>query len=61
MLGPAELREIAEALSEQRTEGGHSAAQTPYITPHFALGMALTRAAHGAGVKPYPSAILASR
>lgn len=52
MLGPAELREIDEALSEERREGVRGEKSNPYLTPHFALSMAMTRAA-AAGFKPH--------
>lgn len=52
MLGPAELREIDEALSEERPEGARSEKANPYLTPHFAMGLAMTRAA-AAGFKPH--------
>ncbi len=45
MLGPAELREIDEAMNEERTEGTRSVKTSPYVTTHFAVGMAMTRAA----------------
>lgn len=44
MLGPAEVREIDEALNEERSEGARSERRTPYLTSHFAFGMAMTRA-----------------
>jgi|GEM_PF-4620281 hypothetical protein len=44
MLGPAELREINDALNEARGETVRSD-KGPYLTPHFAVGMAVTRAA----------------
>jgi hypothetical protein len=53
MLGPAELREIDEALAEERAEGSRSDKNGPYLTPQFAFGMAVTRAAHAAGIKPH--------
>jgi hypothetical protein len=53
MLGPAELREFDEALAEERSEGKRSDRHSPYLTPHFAVGMAVTRAAHAAGIKPH--------
>jgi hypothetical protein len=49
MLGPAELREINDALNEARGESVRSD-KGPYLTPHFAVGMAVTRAAT-AGIK----------
>lgn len=52
MLGPAELREIDEALAEERAEGARAEKTSPYLTPHFAVGMAMTRAA-AAGLKPH--------
>lgn len=52
MLGPAELREIEEALAEERPEGARAEKSNPYLTPHFAMGMAMTRAA-AAGFKPH--------
>ncbi|MBR9970425.1 hypothetical protein [Magnetospirillum sulfuroxidans] len=45
MLGPAELRELDEALAEERTEGVRAEKTYPYLTPHFAMGMAVTRVA----------------
>lgn len=45
MLGPAELREMDEALAEERAEGVRAEKTNPYLTPHFAMGMAMTRAA----------------
>lgn len=50
MLGPAELREIDEAMNEERVEGTRSVKNSPYLTTHFAVGMAMTRAAT-AGLK----------
>lgn len=49
MLGPAELREINDALNEARGESARSE-KGPYLTPHFAVGLAVTRAAT-AGMK----------
>lgn len=49
MLGPAELREINDALNEARGETVRSD-KGPYLTPHFAVGMAVTRAT-AAGLK----------
>lgn len=60
MLGPAELREIDEALSEEHREGARSEKSNPYLTPHFAMGMAMTRAA-AAGFKPHFSVFLHKR
>lgn len=48
MLGPAELREMDEALAEERVEGVRAEKTNPYLTPHFAMGMAMTRAAANA-------------
>ena len=45
MLGPAELRELDEALAEERIEGVRAEKANPYLTPHFAMSMAMTRAA----------------
>lgn len=50
MLGPAELREIDEAMNDERAEGARQVKTSPYVTPHFAVGMAMTRAA-AAGLK----------
>ena len=47
MLGPAELREMDEAVAEERIDGTGSERRTPYITPHFAVGVAMTRAVAG--------------
>lgn len=52
MLGPAELREIDEALSEERTDRARADHRSPYVTTHFAVGMAMTRAAT-AGLKAH--------
>lgn len=52
MLGPAELREINEALSEERGDGSRADKSSPYLTTHFAVGMAMTRAAT-AGLKAH--------
>lgn len=52
MLGPAELRELDEALNEERAEGTRSVKANPYLTTHFAVGMAMTRAA-AAGLKTH--------
>lgn len=49
MLGPAELRELDEALAEERAEGSRAEKTSPYLTPHFAMGLAVTRAALGGG------------
>jgi hypothetical protein len=47
MLGPAELRELDEVL-EEHAEGNRPAERrSPYLTPHFAVGMAMTRAVTG--------------
>ncbi|MBC7908695.1 MAG: hypothetical protein H7Y60_18360 [Rhodospirillaceae bacterium] len=51
MLGPAELRELDEALNEERAEGTRSV-KNPYLTTHFAMGLAMTRAAT-AGLKTH--------
>jgi len=51
MLGPAELREIHEALalaSEDPAPNGRG----PYLSAAFAAGMALTRALRGATAAP---------
>ncbi|NFV79817.1 hypothetical protein [Magnetospirillum aberrantis] len=45
MLGPAELREIDEAMNDERAEGARPTKNGPYLTPHFAMGVAVTRAA----------------
>ena len=45
MLGPAELREIDEAMNEERAEGTRSVKPNPYVTTPFAVGLAVTRAA----------------
>lgn len=50
MLGPAELREIDEAMNEQRVEGARPVTNSPYLTTHYAVGVAMTRAA-AAGLK----------
>lgn len=47
MLGPAELRELDEVLAEESRESGRPERRTPYITPHFAVGIAMTRAVAG--------------
>jgi hypothetical protein len=52
MLGPAELREFEEALNEERTEGTRSVKTSPYLTTHFAMGLAMTRVA-AAGLKAH--------
>lgn len=44
MIGHAELRELDEALSEERAEGIRQERRTPYITSHIAVGMAMTKA-----------------
>jgi hypothetical protein len=44
MLGPAELRELDEALAEESSEISRPDRRTPYLTPHFAMGIAMTRA-----------------
>jgi hypothetical protein len=61
MLGHAELREIDEALAEERAEGSRSDKNGPYITPHFAFGLAVTRAAAAAGIKTHFPASLIKR
>lgn len=53
MLGPAELREIDEAMNEERAEGARTVKNSPYLTAPFALGVAMTRAAT-AGLKASP-------
>ena len=45
MLGPAELREMDEMLADERTDGARAEKSSPYLTPHFAMGMAVARAA----------------
>lgn len=52
MLGPAELRELDEALAEERAEGVRAEKTNPYLMPHLAMGMgvALTRAATSSAV-----------
>lgn len=50
MLGPAELREIAEALNAENDQTPPAADRSPYLTTQFAVGMAVTRAA-AAGLK----------
>ena len=50
MLGPAELRELDEALNEEKRAEGTRSVKTPYLTTHFAMGLAMTRAAT-AGLK----------
>lgn len=46
MLGPAELREMDEMLADERAEGARAEKSNhPYLTPHFAMGMAVARAA----------------
>ncbi|WP_040566458.1 hypothetical protein [Magnetospirillum molischianum] len=55
MLGPAELREIHEALAlagEDPAPHGRG----PYLSAAFAAGMALTRALRGATAAP-PSSV----
>lgn len=52
MLGPAELREIDEAMNEERVEGTRSVKSSPYLTTHYAVGVAMTRAAT-AGLKAH--------
>jgi hypothetical protein len=47
MLGPAELRFIEEALREERPESGLRGLRSPYLSPNFAAGMAVTRAMTG--------------
>lgn len=47
MLGPAELREMDEILAEEQADGSRPERRTPYITPHFAVGVAMTRAVAG--------------
>lgn len=56
MLGPAELREMDEALSEERAEGIRAEKSNPYLTPHFAMGMAVTRAAANSATRLHLSA-----
>lgn len=60
MLGPAELREIDEAMNEERSEGTRSVKTNPYLTTHFAMGMAMTRAAT-AGLKGHSFGFPAKR
>lgn len=45
MLGPAELRELEEALNEERSDGTRTVVRSPYLTPTFAMGLSLTRVA----------------
>lgn len=47
MLGPAELRFIEEALREERPETAERAPRSPYLSPGFAAGLAVTRAVAG--------------
>ncbi|CAA7616043.1 hypothetical protein MTBUT4_210056 [Magnetospirillum sp. UT-4] len=51
MLGPAELREINEALSLETSENTRGERRSPYITPQFGIGLAVTRAA-ASGLRP---------
>lgn len=44
MIGPAELRELDEALSEESSDSSRPDRRTPYLFPHFAMSMAMTRA-----------------
>lgn len=52
MIGPAELREMEEVLAEERQDTGSPDRRTPYLTPHFAMGVAMTRAVAG-GLKQH--------
>jgi len=45
MLGPAEMIEIIEVLNEHQEKSARSDARSPYLTRHFAVGMAMTKAA----------------
>jgi hypothetical protein len=47
MLGHAELRLIDETLAEERSEPARTEQRSPYIMPHFAVGLAMTRAVTG--------------
>jgi hypothetical protein len=47
MLGPAELRLIDETLREERPETKARALHSPYLSPGFAAGLAVTRAVAG--------------
>lgn len=51
MLGPAELREIQEALDEHHTGAKRTEVSSSYLSPHFAVGLAVTRAATATGLK----------
>ncbi|MCR6632111.1 MAG: hypothetical protein NVV74_19805 [Magnetospirillum sp.] len=60
MLGPAELREIDEAMNEERAEGTRQVKTSPYLSTHFAMGVAMTRAAT-AGLKAHSLGFPAKR
>jgi hypothetical protein len=51
MLGPAELREIHEALARAGTESGPGV-QGPYLSAAFAAAMGVARALRTAGHGP---------
>lgn len=54
MLGPAEMREINDALAEERSDNARSEKGAPYLSAQFAMGMAMTRVAT-AGLKSHYS------
>lgn len=45
MIGPAELREFEELLDQERDSSDQGEGRSPYLTPQFAVGLAMTRAA----------------
>jgi hypothetical protein len=55
MLGPAELREIHEALALAGADPAPNG-RGPYLSAAFAAGMALTRALRSEPAPPPPSA-----
>jgi hypothetical protein len=54
MLGPAELREIHEALARAGSESGPDA-RGPYLSTAFATAMGIARALRVAGYLPAPT------
>ncbi len=65
MLGTAELREIADQISEEHGDGARADQRSPYLTTHFAMGLAVTRAAAQAikshTTNPLPPSLLLRR
>jgi hypothetical protein len=47
MLGPEELRLLDETIGEERAERPQGERRSPYLSPAFATGVAVTKAVAG--------------